>query len=134
MATWVRAVLFGLLSWFIPLAVSFVLTPIKRWDAPLFSGLMYLVVLITAGVLLANYFHRRTVTLHEAAIVGSLWLVMNLIFDYPMFAFGPMKMTVGSYYSQIGVVYVTFPVFGLLAAQMAKFSRGDSTGGPKKAT
>jgi len=120
MATWARAVLFGLLSWFIPLAISFFLIPIKKLNTPLFSGLMYLVVLVTAGVLLVNYFHRRTVTLHEAFVVGSLWLVMNLIFDYPLFAFGPMKMTAGTYYSEIGIVYVTFPIFAMLAAQLAK--------------
>ena len=131
-ATWVRAVLFGLLSWFVPLVISFFFIPIKKLDAPLFSGLMYLVVLVTAGVLLVNYFHRRLVTLHEAFVVGSLWLVMNLIFDYPLFAFGPMKMAVGKYYSEIGVVYVTFPVFAMLAAQLAKLARAAPAPATKK--
>ena len=45
---------------------------------------------------------------------------MNLLFDYPMFAFGPMKTTPQAYYSEIGLVYLTYPIFGLLATRMAK--------------
>ncbi len=37
-----------------------------------------------------------------------------------MFAFGPMKMTPLGYYSEIGVVYLTFPVFSILAVRLAK--------------
>jgi hypothetical protein len=37
-----------------------------------------------------------------------------------MFAFGPMKMTPLGYYSEIGLVYLTFPVFAILAARLAK--------------
>jgi hypothetical protein len=45
---------------------------------------------------------------------------MNLAFDYPNFAFGPMKMTPLASYSEIGLVYLTFPVFGLMAARLAR--------------
>jgi len=114
-----RAVSIGLLSWFIPFVVGFVLFPVKKANPPLFSTLMYLVVLATAGLLLLWYFRKRTVSFGEAAGVGTLWLALNLIFDYPMFAFGPMKMTPLGYYSEIGLVYLTFPVFALLAARMA---------------
>jgi hypothetical protein len=119
MAAWTRAVFFGLLSWFFPFAMSFVLFPLKRSNAPLFGALMYLMVLVTAGVLLANYFRRRPVSVREAGLVGSLWLIMNLLLDYPMFAYGPMKMATLDYCSEIGVVYVTFPTFALYAARLA---------------
>jgi hypothetical protein len=36
-------------------------------------------------------------------LVGALWLFMNLAFDYPMFAYGPMQMTAPRYYSEIGI-------------------------------
>jgi len=115
-----RAVWIGLLSWFVPFVFGFLLFPIKKVNAPLFSTLMYLVVLVTSGLLLAYYFRRRAVSVREAAMVGMLWLAINLILDYPMFAFGPMKMTALGYYSEIGLVYLTFPVFALLAARVAK--------------
>jgi hypothetical protein len=120
MAGWLRAVLLGLLSWAIPFLISFFAFPLKRANAPLFSSLMFLVVLLTAGALLLVYFRNRRVSVAEAALVGTLWLAMNLVFDYPMFAFGPMKMTALGYYSEIGLVYLAFPVFALMAARLAK--------------
>jgi len=47
-----RAILLGLLSWFLPFVISFAAFPLKKSNAPLFSTLMYLVVLVTAGLLL----------------------------------------------------------------------------------
>jgi hypothetical protein len=120
MVLWKHAVLLGLLSWLIPFAVSFVAFPLKKSNAPLFATLMFLIVLVTAGALLNRYFLDRPVPIREAAVVGALWFVMNLVFDYPMFAFGPMKMTALAYYSEIGLVYLTFPIFALLAPRMAK--------------
>jgi len=120
MLRWKRAALLGLLSWLIPLLVSFVLFPLKRWNAPLFGTLMSLVVLATAGVLLNVYFWRRTVSSGEAVLVGALWLGVNLVFDYPMFAFGPMQMTAARYYSEIGMNYLAFPAFAFAAARLAQ--------------
>jgi hypothetical protein len=115
-----RAILFGLLSWFIPFVVGFVLFPLKKSNAPLFSSLMFLVVLITAGLLLAWYFRKRAISVGEAVLAGAAWFAINLVCDYPMFAFGPMKMTPLGYYSEIGLVYLTYPVFAILAARMTK--------------
>jgi hypothetical protein len=47
-------------------------------------------------------------------------MAINFVLDYPMFAFGPMKMTPLGYYSEIGLVYLTFPVFAILAARLVK--------------
>jgi hypothetical protein len=115
-----RAILLGLLSWVIPFVVSFAVFPLKKTNAPLFSTLLFLVVLVTAGILLIWYFRKRAVSIREAAAVGTLWLAINLILDYPMFAYGPMKMTALGYYSEIGLVYLTFPVFAAMAAWMAR--------------
>jgi hypothetical protein len=115
-----RAILLGLLSWFIPFLAGFVLFPLKKMNAPLFSTLMFLAVLVTAGFLLVWYFRWRAIAIREAAAVGTLWLAMNLILDYPMFAYGPMKMTPLGYYSEIGLVYLTFPIFAVMAARMAR--------------
>lgn len=120
MPLWKRAFLLGFLSWLIPFVISFLAFPIKKMNSPLFSTMMGLIVLVTAGALLAFYFRDRRIVNREALVVGTLWLAMNLVFDYPMFAFGPMKMTALAYYSGIGLVYLTFPVFGILAARMAR--------------
>lgn len=116
MVAWIRALLLGLFSWLIPFLISFFVFPLKKSNAPLFSSVMYLVVLATAGVLLTFYFRRRSVSVFGSLVVGTLWLAINLILDYPMFAFGPMKMSVLAYYSEIGMVYLTYPIFAVLAA------------------
>jgi hypothetical protein len=45
---------------------------------------------------------------------------VNLALDYPMFAFGPMKIEARAYYSEIGLNYLTFPAFGFWAARLAR--------------
>ena len=116
---WKRAAALGLLSWAIPFAISFPLLPLKKSNPPLFETLMALVVLLTAGVLLKLYFRGRGVTIGEAAMAGALWFAMNLTFDYPMFAFGPMRMSPAAYYSEIGLTYLIFPIFAWGAATLA---------------
>ena len=115
-----RALWLGFLSWLIPFILGFAAFPLKKVNAPLFSTVMYLIVLATAGALILWYFRNRPLSVGEAALVGTLWLAINLVCDYPMFAFGPMKMTPLAHYSEIGLVYLTFPAFALLAAKLAK--------------
>jgi uncharacterized membrane protein YpjA len=94
-------------------------------NAPLFEAAMTLVLVMTAGVLLGFYFRGRSVVAGEAVAVCTLWVAVNLVFDYPMFSYGPMKMTAAKYYSEIGVDYLIFPVFALAASKMApKDGRG----------
>jgi hypothetical protein len=115
-----RAVWIGFFSWLIPFVVGFAAFPVKKSNGPLFSTLMYLVVLATAGALLLFYFRKRSVSVREAGLMGALWMAINLILDYPMFAYGPMKMSPLGYYSEIGLVYLTFLMFALLTARLAR--------------
>ena len=120
MFAWKRAALLGFASWLIPFVISFLIVPLKKSNAPLFETLMMLIVLVTAGAAFQVYFRGHTVSVHEALYVGLLWLAVNLAMDYPMFAYGPMKMQVWAYYSEIGLVYLTFPVFGFWASRLAQ--------------
>jgi hypothetical protein len=120
MIAWKRAALLGLASWAFPFAFSFLLFPLKKSNAPLFETLMTLAILVTAGALFQRYFRGRAVSVGEAVRVGVLWLAVNLAMDYPMFAYGPMKMQVWAYYSEIGLVYLTFPAFGFWASRLAR--------------
>lgn len=124
MLRWTRALGLGFLSWFIPFAISFAAFPIKKSNAPLFATVMTLVVLVTAGVLMKIYFRARAPLLTEALLVGAIWFFVNLIFDYPMFAYGPMKMTAAAYYSEIGLTYLIYPLFALGAASLVPHHEG----------
>jgi hypothetical protein len=120
MRRWGRVLFLGFLSWLIPFVASFVLFPLKKVNAPLFSTLMTLVVVLTAGILFPICFRGRKVLVLETVLVGLLWVGINLIFDYPMFAYGPMKMTVANYYSEIGLSYLIYPAFGFGAAWLVR--------------
>jgi|ERR1022692_2406576 hypothetical protein len=120
MIAWKRAALVGFASWLIPFVISFLIFPLKKSNAPLFATLMTLIVLMTAGVLFQFYFRGRAVSIHEALLVGLMWFVVNLMLDYPMFAFGPMKIEARAYYSEIGLNYLTFPAFGFWASRLAR--------------
>jgi hypothetical protein len=119
MMRWKRATVLGFLSWLIPFALSIVLFPLKRSNAPLFETLMPLVVLFTAIAMFQVYFRNRTVVTREAVLVGAVWLVFNVALDYPMFAYGPMKMTAWNYYSDIGLGYLIFPAFAFGATRLS---------------
>jgi hypothetical protein len=120
MIRWKRAARLGVLSWLIPFAISFLLLPVKQINAPLFATLMMLATLLTAGALFRLYFRGHAVAPGEAVLLGTLWLALSLVFDYPMFAYGPMKMTAGAYYSEIGLAYLVFPCFALGAARLVR--------------
>jgi len=120
MPRWRRILSLGFLSWLIPFVVSFVVFPLKKTNMPLFSNLMNLIVLLTAGILFPICFRGRKVLVRETVLVGLLWVGINLILDYPMFAYGPMKMTAAEYYSEIGVSYLIYPAFGLGAAWLLR--------------
>lgn len=128
MILWKRAALLGLLSWAIPFLISFLVFPVKHVNAPLFDTAMALVVVLTAGALFGVYFRDRIVTPGEAMLVSLLWLAANLVLDYPMFAYGPMKMTVARYYSEIGLDYLIFPAFAIGAARLAGTRRSAAAG------
>jgi hypothetical protein len=120
MIAWKRAMLLAFASWAMPFAFSFLIFPLKKSDAPLFETVMELAILIVAGALFRRYFRHRPVSATEAALVGILWFAVNLVLDYPLFAYGPMKMPVWTYYSEIGFVYLTFPAFGFWASRLGR--------------
>ena len=85
MILWKRAALLGFLSWMIPFAISFLLFPLKKPNAPLFGTLMGLVVLLTAAALVSRYFSKMTAWGYYSEI-GLSYLAI------PIFAFGAARL------------------------------------------
>ncbi len=123
---WPAALWLGFLSWLVPFVIGFAAFPLKKANPALFETTMTLVVLLTAVLLFQRYFRGQAVTISQALWLGFLWLAINLVFDYPMFAYGPMKMTAAGYYSSIGLDYLIFPIFGFGAAWTATRSAARS--------
>jgi hypothetical protein len=109
---WKQALGLGFLSWLLPFAISFVAFPLKKVNTPLFETVMSLVVVMTAALLARRYLRQGpAAAIGEAVLLGFLWLAINLILDYPMFAYGPMRMSAARYYSEIGAGYLLYPAF-----------------------
>jgi hypothetical protein len=106
-----RAAGLGLLSWFGPFAFSFAVFPLKQASPALFDTVMALALIVTAALLARRYFRDGAPRLPEALLLGLLWLAINLVMDYPMFSYGPMKMTASRYYAEIGAGYLLYPAF-----------------------
>jgi len=109
---WKRALGLGFLSWLAPFVFAFLVFPLKQTNAPLFDTVMSLVLIATAALLGRRYFRGIGIpAVGEALVLGFLWLAINLAMDYPMFNYGPMKMTAARYYSEIGCGYLLYPAF-----------------------
>jgi hypothetical protein len=111
LTSWKRALALGLLSWLLPFVFGFLVFPLKQANAPLFETTMSIAVVLVAALLARRYFRDGTPRAAEAALLGFLWLAINLILDYPMFAYGPMRMSAAHYYSEIGAGYLLYPAY-----------------------
>lgn len=123
-----RTLGFGFLSWLIPFAASVLIFPLKRTNTPLFDNLMAIVLAGTVVLLGLRCLRSGTAKSLPAALgLGLLWCVMNVGLDLLLFSWGPMQMSPGAYFADIGLAYLVHPIIlgGLwLAARQPQGSRG----------
>jgi len=115
-----KAFLYGFLVWLLTLLVSMMLFPIKKSSQVLFDSIMP-VVLSLFTIIFLNLYFRRCVTnfLKEGVWLGVIWLVINILFDLPMFSYGPMQMSLQNYMADVGLTYLLLPVITIGAGFQA---------------
>ncbi len=116
-----RALLYGIISWAVPLAISIGFvdqTGQFRTDIRLFKSVMFGTATATAAVLLVSYFRRvSSGYLREGLLLGLLWLTINLVLDVAVLV--PMTgMSLREYAVQIGFGYLAIPVITLLVGKV----------------
>ncbi|MEO1615425.1 MAG: hypothetical protein AAFV88_06220 [Planctomycetota bacterium] len=110
----VRVSWYGVLTWFVPFLVSIPL--MGRDGSPIggmavFKSLMVVVGLTTGLFLLVRLLSTSASRSHQGLCVGSLWLLINLAFDFAVLI--PLSgMTIHAYLAEIGLRYLTLPVCG----------------------
>jgi uncharacterized membrane protein YpjA len=117
MQNWVKALVYGLITWAVPLAVSFGFvdqTGQFRVDIRFFKSVMFVVATATAAVLLVFYFrHVKADHLREGVLLGLLWLAINLVLDVIVLV--PMTgMSLRDYAVQIGFGYLAIPIITIM--------------------
>lgn len=119
-----RNVLYGILVWVIPFAVSFIVFPLIAVDYSFpFNTLMLVVGGVTGVAFLVAYFGRvEQDYLKEGVAVGIVWFVINVVLDLaillPMVAaFNKGKtlepwqiLTYANYFPRIGLRYLLIPI------------------------
>ncbi len=123
-----KAFLYGFLVWLLTLLVSMALFPIKKSSQVLFDSIMPVVLSLFAIIFLNLYFKRcATNFLNEGIWLGISWLAINLLFDLPLFSYGPMQMSLQNYMADIGLTYLLLPVItigaGFHAARLQEWMR-----------
>ena len=109
--SWRRALGYGFLLWLVPFVVAVALFSIRQSNRPLFESIMPVVLAIGTMLALKLYLRRGAApSLGESLLLGAIWMAISLLFDWPMFSAGPMKMTLAGYMSDIGAAYLLFPV------------------------
>lgn len=118
---------FGFLSWLVAFGASVCLFPLKNDSEHLFETLMGVVLTIcTVGLTLFYFRNIKADYLREGCQLGFAFVVCNLLFDWPMFAAGPMKMPLFHYLKDIGIAYVNMPIISIGVGFMLQTHTRDS--------
>jgi hypothetical protein len=131
MSSWSKAIGLGVLAWLIPFVVAVVVFPLRDSARPVFESVMAVTVAGTAvGLGLAYLRAISAMRAREGLALGVVWFAMCLLIDAPLMLFGgPMQMSLGAYFGDIGLTYVSIPLvtWGLGAASVAGARRRHDT-------
>jgi len=129
MASLWRAILYGVLVWLAAFAVAFVIFPLRESWRALFESIMPVVVVMATSFFAALYFRRVTKDfLREGALLGGLWLAINVIIDLPLMLSPPIDMGLVDYLADVALTYLVIPAvtigiaFGAQRPQKPKVS------------
>ena len=105
-----NALIYGFLLWIIPFIISIAIFPFKTSEPFLFHSLMTVISVVMVVILSTVYFKKIEGNLKEGIFLGVLFLAISLSFDYFMFIWGPIKMSVPAYIKEIGISYLVYPI------------------------
>ncbi|SRR6266404_1388935 len=115
-----RAFAYGFLVWLLTLLVSMPLFPLKRSWPVLFDSIMPVALALCAVMFSNRYFQLCAArSPREGVWLGAIWLVLNWFLDWPLFSYGPMKMSMVNYFADIGLTYLLLPIITVGIAYQA---------------
>jgi len=109
----IRILLLGIAVWALPFAIGMALFPVLDPSTALFDTLMSISMALSATVFSYVHLSRSpTPSLDEGLFAGTIWMVMAIGLDTPLFIFGPaeMRMAPDAYMADIGFTYAMIPI------------------------
>ncbi|HTV73609.1 MAG TPA: hypothetical protein VME66_07895 [Candidatus Acidoferrales bacterium] len=104
---------FGVMSWIVPFVASIALYPLKATNEPLFETIVSILILVSAGGL-GRLWYRTVPPVHvsDGFALGTAWLLINVVLDQSMLLsiFGPQRMPLAVYLTQVGLKYLIIPI------------------------
>lgn len=101
------AILYGIAIWAFVFVVAMFAFPLRESERPLFESIMPVALALAASFATARSF--RLVQDRFAVVglcLGLIWMGISLLLDAALFSWGPMKMSLGNYITDIGVTYL----------------------------
>jgi len=121
MNRYLKIIIYGLLVWLVPFAVSFIIYPLKAPIYPLFESILSVVIAI-AAVFFSYYYLKDTSAnfVSEGVITGFSWFIICILADLLIFMpASPMQMSITNYMTSIGPKYLIIPAVTIGMAYMA---------------
>jgi hypothetical protein len=109
----VRIILLGIAIWAVPFALGMAIFPLVDPASALFETIMAVSMALAATVFAYLHLSRcAQPSLDEGLFAGSIWTLMAIALDAPLFIFGPemMRMAPGEYMADIGLTYFMIPI------------------------
>jgi hypothetical protein len=110
-----KIIIFGLLLWLIPFLAGFPFVDAEgnlSISETFFKSIMIVIGSIVGVVLAVNYFkHVTNKYIHEGMLLGIIWLIINITIDIIMVMTEFFPMTLYNYFTDIGLRYLTIPIY-----------------------
>jgi hypothetical protein len=124
MKKYLKLFVYGFAGWIIPFLTSFPIYKLKQNNDPLFETIMALTLVLVSAFLISRYFKKINENyITEGIRLGSALMTFSILFDLPVFIFGPLKMTMITYIKDIGLMYFIFPVMAVSAGYLIEKKR-----------
>jgi hypothetical protein len=115
MNKYAKIILFGLVIWLIPFLVGFLFIDQEGnfiISETFFKSIMIVIGSLVGVILAVKYFKGiKANFIKEGIILGIVWLIINWIIDLIMVSVGFFPMTIGKYFTDIGLRVLGLPIY-----------------------
>jgi hypothetical protein len=111
----------GFVTWIVPLAISFAFYGKDgQLQIPLgtFKSIMFVSGTAVAVGMLILLFRNGALVRHAGLVTGIAWLAINIVLDLLVLVAG-FGMSLGTYFSTIGLGYLAIPILTFGAERLA---------------